>query len=127
MNFEIKGIDHVVLKTADLERAIGIYCGVLGCQVERQSPEHNLAQLRAGPALIDLRVADRASEADNLEHFCIRIDPFDADLLRAHLELHGATPGEVRQRYGAEGNGASMYITDPDGNTVELKGPSPPA
>ena len=52
---------------------------------------------------------------------------FDADLLRAHLELHGVTPGEVRQRYGAEGDGDSMYITDPDGNKVELKGPSPPA
>ncbi len=32
-------------------------------------------------------------------------------------------PGAVSQRYGAGGNGPSMYIRDPDGNTVELKGP----
>jgi glyoxylase I family protein len=58
-----------------------------------------------------------------MDHLCLRIEPFDAAALRAHLEAHGVVPGDVVSRYGAEGQGPSMYITDPDGNSVELKGP----
>jgi hypothetical protein len=53
----------------------------------------------------------------------LRIEPFDEPSLRAHLTAHGIEPGDVALRYGAEGNGPSLYIRDPDGNTVELKGP----
>ena len=58
-----------------------------------------------------------------MDHFCVRVDPFDADAIARHLEAHGVDPGEVVPRFGAEGSGPSMYIADPEGNTVELKGP----
>ncbi len=58
-----------------------------------------------------------------MDHFALRIDPFDEADLRAHLDSHGVAVGELATRYGAEGDGPSLYIKDPDGNTVELKGP----
>ena len=125
MNFAIQGLDHVVLRVADLERAVRFYCEVLGCSEERRVESIGLVQLRAGAALIDLVPAAGAPEtgAGNMDHFCLRIEPFDEADLRAHLAGHGVEVGEVARRYGAEGHGPSLYLQDPDGNTVELKGP----
>jgi len=121
----IKGLDHVVLRVADLDRAIRFYCEVLGCSEERRVESLNLVQLRAGRSLIDLIQAEGAPEVTggNMDHFALRIEPFDEAELRAHLAAHGVEAGEVARRYGAEGHGPSLYIQDPDGNTVELKGP----
>lgn len=58
-----------------------------------------------------------------MDHVCLRIEPFDADALIAYLKDKGADPGGVESRYGAEGEGPSIYVTDPEGNVVELKGP----
>ena len=63
------------------------------------------------------------AEGHNLDHFCLRVEPFESEPLIAHLARHGIDPGEVQQRYGAEGSGPSLYIQDPEGNTIELKGP----
>ena len=125
MNFAIQGLDHVVLRVADLERAVRFYCEVLGCSEERRVESIGLVQLRAGAALIDLVPAAGAPEtgAGNMDHFCLRIEPFDEAELRAHLAAHDVEVGEVARRYGAEGHGPSLYLQDPDGNTVELKGP----
>jgi len=129
MTFAIKGLDHVVLRVADLDRAVRFYCEVLGCSEERRVASISLVQLRAGASLIDLVPAEgvpevpRDQEAGNMDHFALRIDPFDAGALRAHLADHGVEAGEAASRYGAEGHGPSLYIQDPDGNTVELKGP----
>ncbi len=125
MNFAIKGLDHVVLRVADIDRAIRFYCEVLGCAEERRVESIGLVQLRAGAALIDLVPAESAPAigAGNMDHFALRIDPFDEADLRAHLTAHGVEVGEVARRYGAEGHGPSLYLQDPDGNTVELKGP----
>ncbi len=125
MTFAIKGLDHVVLRVADLERAIRFYCEVLGCTEERRVESTNLVQMRAGAALIDLILAAGAPApgAGNMDHFALRIEPFDEADLRAHLDSHGVAVGELATRYGAEGSGPSLYIQDPDGNTVELKGP----
>lgn len=123
MAITIKRLDHVVVKVTDLDRALAFYCGVLGCTEERR-PTDTLVQLRAGTSMIDLRLTDKPSgDAGNMDHFAVAIDPFDAAAIRAHLERHGVAAGEVVTRYGAEGNGPSMYIRDPDGNMVELKGP----
>jgi len=59
----------------------------------------------------------------NMDHFCVRIEPFDHSALITHLIKHGVVPGEMRTRYGADGYGASLYVNDPEGNVVELKGP----
>jgi glyoxylase I family protein len=120
----IKGLDHVVLRVADIDRAIAFYGDVLGCPIERRLPEIGLVQLRAGAAMIDLvpRTEDE-DEGRNMDHFAVQIERMDVAALSAHLRRHGIDPGEVRRRYGAEGYGSSIYVTDPDGNTVELKGP----
>ncbi len=129
----IAALDHVVLRVADLERAKAFYRDVLCCPVEKWQPELGLLQLRAGAALIDLVTLDGklgreggagpGAEGHNLDHFCVRLERFDEAALRAHLARHGIAAGEVVQRYGAEGTGPSLYIKDPDGNTVELKAP----
>ncbi|MFO0998489.1 MAG: VOC family protein [Alphaproteobacteria bacterium] len=134
MAIRILGLDHVVLRTADAPRMIRFYCEVLGCTLERQREDLGLIQLRAGGSLIDLVTLDgplgRAggaapgAEGRNLDHFCLRIEPFDHAALKAHLEAKGVSCGEPSERYGAEGFGPSVYIRDPDGNTVELKGPA---
>ena len=120
----IAGLDHVVLRVADIDRAIAFYEQVLGLHVERRLEAIGLVQLRAGAAMIDLvpRTEDE-DEGRNMDHFAVRIAEMNVAALTAHLQRHGIDPGEVRRRYGAEGYGPSIYITDPDGNTVELKGP----
>lgn len=130
---EIRGLDHVVLRVADLERALRFYCDVLGCTEERRLDALGLVQLRAGAALIDLVPVDSplgrhggpapGESGRNVDHFALQLEHLDETLLRAHLEAHGVAPGDVAQRYGAQGMGPSMYLRDPDGNTVELKGP----
>jgi glyoxylase I family protein len=133
MLFSIRHVDHIVLRVRDLETMRRFYVNVLGCTAERDQPELGLYQLRAGESLIDLVTVDgklgRAGgaapgrEGRNLDHFCLRIDPYDEPALRAWLVSKGATVGETGQRYGAEGEGPSLYLSDPEGNTIELKGP----
>jgi glyoxylase I family protein len=134
----IREIDHIVLRVIDLPRMLGFYTGVLGCTVERRQDDIGLVQLRAGRSLVDLVPVDgklgRAggaapgAQARNVDHFCFRVEPFDAVAIRGHLAANGVQAGEVESRYGAEGEGPSIYLTDPEGNTVELKGPpGPPA
>ena len=124
----ITGLDHVVLRVASLERAIQFYGTVLGCPIERELETPRLVQLRAGTSMIDLVPCEPGDTPGmsmggrNMDHFAVRIAQMDVPALTAHLK-HGIDAGEVRRRYGAEGYGSSIYITDPDGNTVELKGP----
>lgn len=131
---QIKRLDHVVLRTRHAEALIEFYCRVLGCTVERTTaPETGITQLRAGEALIDiLAIRDDAGEqterpsatqGHNMDHFCVQLETFDEPAIRAHLARHGVTGSPLESRYGAEGYGPSIYIQDPEGNIVELKGP----
>ena len=129
----IQGIDHVVIRANDVAGVLEFYRDVLNCPLERQLDDLGLYQLRAGSALID--IVDAAGElgrqagnppdpaARNMDHLCIAIEPWDAAAIAAHLQSHGIEVGETVTRYGARGNGPSIYITDPEGNTIELKGP----
>ena len=129
----IREIDHLVLRVKDPETMVGFYSRVLGCHVEKRQEKFGLIQLRAGACLVDLVDVNGPSgkrggaapgrEGRNLDHFCFRIEPWDEAALRAHLQAHGVAIGETGSRYGAEGEGPSIYIADPEGNTVELKGP----
>jgi catechol 2,3-dioxygenase-like lactoylglutathione lyase family enzyme len=136
--FRILCIDHVVLRVSSLPAMQAFYCGVLGCTVEREAPDLGLTQLRAGSSLIDLVQVDGplgmkggaapGSEGRNMDHVCLVIAPFDAVQIQQHLQAHGVPFGEVQSRFGAAGQGPSIYVSDPQGNTVELKGPPwPPA
>jgi glyoxylase I family protein len=129
----IRMIDHVVLRAADLSKMVDFYCDVLGCRLERGPGEIGLAQLRAGNSLIDIldvagplggpcgRVPD--SQGQDMDHFCVQVEPWDVEATRPHLTSRGVEAGDLVNRYGALGNGPSLYIEDPTGNRVELKGP----
>ena len=127
--FAILGLDHIVLRAADPAALERFYLDVLGLSVELR--QGKLTQLRAGRALIDIIPADDAGPAAgtpgtggaNLDHLCLRIEPFDATSIAQHLAAHGIACGEEKSRYGAEGRGPSVYFNDPEGNGVELKGP----
>ena len=131
--FRLTSLDHIVLRVADVERSMGFYTSVLGCEVEHCNDEFGLYQLRAGDSIIDLvdvaGVLGReggpppGSTARNVDHFCVRIEPFDETELRSYLASHGVEAGRLYNNWGGDGRGPSMYIKDPDGNTVELKGP----
>ena len=129
----IRRLDHVVLRVRDLEAALRFWRDALGCPVERAIEALGLYQLRAGESLIDLVPVDgplgraggapAGAEGRNVDHVALTLAAFDEAAIRAHLARHGIAAGEVGQRYGADGTGPSIYVQDPDGNTVELKGP----
>ena len=123
MSFRIRNLDHVVLRVRDMDAAIAFYTGVLGCREERRLAKIGLVQLRAGASLIDLVPGEPDTSGANMDHFAVRIVPFDEANLRAWLAEHGVETQAALPRYGAEGTGPSLYIRDPDGNMVELKGP----
>jgi glyoxylase I family protein len=125
-------LDHIVLRTEHYRELIKFYCDVIGCTLEREtSVEFGLTQLRAGNALID--IVDVTGElgkvggdapgptGNNLDHFCLQIESFDESELITYLQSRGIDCGEFHERYGAQGMGRSLYISDFDGNTVELR------
>jgi glyoxylase I family protein len=130
---KIREIDHLVLRVADLEKMVDFYCRVIGCAIERRQDRLGLVQLRAGRSLIDLVSISGAlgaaggaapgREGRNLDHFCLRVEPFDVAEIRAFLGENGVRAGDVESRYGAEGEGPSIYLSDPEGNVIEIKGP----
>ncbi|MDD3836668.1 MAG: VOC family protein [Phenylobacterium sp.] len=129
---KVSGVDHLVLRVKDLPAMLAFYVDVLGCPIERRNDEIGLIQLRAGTSLIDLVPVDGrlgaaggaapGEEGRNLDHFCLRIEGFDLEAVRRHLEAHGVEMGEIGVRYGAGGEGLSVYLADPDGNGLELRG-----
>lgn len=124
MSFAIRRIDHVVLYVADQSRSTRFYEQVLGCTVARVNEAAGIVHLRAGDGMIDLVSRPAGIEGRNVDHVALRIDPWEPEQLAAHLDAHGIASGEVRLRFGAEGVGPSLYFDDPDGNTIELKGPA---
>ena len=129
----IAGFDHIVLRVRDKAAMLAFYEGVLGLAVDRDRPELGLTHIRAGAQMIDLVTLDGplgkmggaapGPEGRNLDHFALQVRPFDEAAIRAHLAAQGVAIVEEGSRYGADGDGFSLYIRDPEGNTVELKGP----
>ncbi len=135
--FDVRQIDHLVLRVRDIDVMRAFYCDVLGCREERRQDEIGLLQLRAGASLIDLVPIDGklgrmggaapGAEGRNVDHFCLRVEPFDREAIMGHLQAHGVRVGDYGWRYGADGEGPSQYLFDPEENLVELKGPPGPA
>jgi glyoxylase I family protein len=127
-------IDHVVFRAIDMAAMQRFYCDVLGCREERRQDDIGLVQLRAGSSLIDLVSIDGklgrhggaapGSGGHNVDHVCLRVQNYDEPAILAHLRAHGVRVGEMGMRYGAEGEGPSIYLYDPQGNMIELKGPA---
>ena len=131
--FALMGLDHVVLRVPDMAKALDFYIGVLGATEERRLDQIGLVQLRAGKSLIDLIDLEKwakdtrlSPETFNVDHICLRIEPFEAAQLTRYLTSKGIEIHEQGDRYGAEGSGPSLYIRDPFQNVIELKGPSTP-
>ena len=115
-------LDHIVLNVADVERSLAWYTGMLGLEGER------VDEWRAGDApfpsvrvsagcIFDLFASDRTGE--NVDHLCLVVDPDDVDAIATDSRfdvIEGPVP-----RWGARGMGRSVYVRDPDGNTVELR------
>ncbi len=130
----VTGLDHIVLRIVDRSQMLTFYRDVLGLAVDRDRPDLGLVHLRAGAQLIDLITLDGplgqagsvgpGEEGRNLDHVCLQVRPFDSEVINAHLAAHGVRILDEGQRYGTDGMGHSIYIRDPEGNTVELKGPS---
>jgi glyoxylase I family protein len=132
--YAIKKIDHLVFRVANLERSIAFYGDVVGCTVAKRRDDLGLVHLRAGESMIDLvsltgRLgasggAGPGTEGRNVDHLCLRIEPFNADAIVHFLKGKGVEPlGPAGVNFGAEGTGPSLYFRDPDGNVIELKGP----
>jgi glyoxylase I family protein len=129
--FALEGIDHILLVVNGIERSIRFYEEVIGCRLEERYPQWGMAQLRAGAALInlvDVSVSEGAwakSEATgrNMDHLCLALGRHDETALRAHLAIHGVAIEEESIHAGARGESLSIYVRDPDGIMLELKGP----
>jgi catechol 2,3-dioxygenase-like lactoylglutathione lyase family enzyme len=128
--FTLEGLDHVVLLVSDMAEARRFYCDVVGCTVDRELPQYGMLQLRAGASLIDL--VDTSGEEGawgrppveggrNMDHACLATTGFEPDALKAHLASQGVEVVEEGVRYGATGDGYSIYFNDPFGNQIELK------
>jgi catechol 2,3-dioxygenase-like lactoylglutathione lyase family enzyme len=125
MVIQIKVIDHIVLLVCDVKRSVAFYCDVLGCIWDREQTDLGLYHLRAGSVFIDLvdikgKIGIERSVAGlqggtNMDHFALKIEPFNEAEIRQHLQGYGIKAEEVVERYGADGV---------KGNSVELKGPA---
>lgn len=127
-----KLIDHIVLRTDRYRELIDFYCNVLGCVLEREtSDEMGLTQLRAGDSLIDIVNVDGelgkaggpppSADGNNVDHFCLQIEPVEEEALRVYLQENGVEVEDFQDRYGAQGIGRSIYLKDIAGNIVELR------
>lgn len=135
--FTMKGLDHVVIRCTDLAAMKRFYCDVLGGTMAEEDTDIGLYQVRIGDHIVDLMPVDESSgrkggpapgaDGHNMDHFAIQVTPYDDDAIREYLAAYGVDLGATIIRGGAEGEGPGIHIKDPEGNTVELKGPPDPA
>jgi glyoxylase I family protein len=128
--FQLDGIDHVLLVVDGMPRAIRFYQDVLGCELKRELPQYAMAELKAGRSALDLVDAAAAEGAwarspgpgRNMDHLCLAISAWDEDGLRRHLAAHGAAIVEARREVEDGRAWLSLYVRDPSGNVIELRG-----
>ena len=123
---KINGFDHLVLRVDDIDSALSFYSDVLGMEPLRvdefRRGEVPFPSVRiSADSLIDLVPKARMPGSNNVDHFCLVVKD-DLDGLAADLKARGVKmTGESGRRWGAHGYGNSIYVMDPEGNTIELK------
>ncbi|MFG2165237.1 VOC family protein [Micromonospora chersina] len=118
----VTGFDHLVLAVTDVERSLSFYCDTLGLapvRVDRwRAGEVPFPSVRVNAdTIIDLVRGE--PDGSNVDHFCLVVEPLDwAEVVKSGVftVLTGPVP-----RFGARGTATSIYVRDPDGNTVELR------
>ena len=129
--YRLGGVDHVVIRAKDIQSMLGFYRDLLGCRVAKHNEPLGLWHLDAGGSMIDLVDMNGKLGAAggpppgpgrNVDHIAIKVEPFDAEAIGAYFAAHGVTAEPLATRFGAEGDGPSIYLRDPEGNGVELKG-----
>ncbi|MEU3189763.1 VOC family protein [Streptomyces sp. NPDC006992] len=125
----VKDFDHLVLKVADVERALAFYCGPLGLEPVRveewRAGAVPFPSVRVSPVtIIDLldrsgEAAEGGADGTNVDHICLVVEPLDWRAVLASGAFQ-VLEGPV-SRFGARGTAQSIYVRDPDGNTVELR------
>jgi catechol 2,3-dioxygenase-like lactoylglutathione lyase family enzyme len=118
----VVGLDHLVLNVADVERSLAFYCRGLGLAPERVDEWRRgvvpFPSVRVdADTILDLLAAPRSGE--NCDHLCLVVEPVDLEAVKASGRFD-VVDGPAT-RFGARGNGTSLYVKDPDGNTVELR------
>ena len=129
LKLEVAHLDHIVLKVSSLALMLNFYCNLLGFTVERQLTDIGLVQLRCGGSLIDLvpidspldKAGTAAKSGHNMDHFCLTVHNYDQQQITTFCHAHNIEVSPEAERYGAEGMGPSIYLTDPEGNVLELK------
>lgn len=132
--FTVRNIDHVVFRVTDMEASLKFYTEVLGLDIAKRNDLYSMIHIRAGSSMIDLidikgKLGVLGGEGPketgrNVDHVCLRVDPFDEKAIIEYFAQHNVEVSPAQSRYGAEGDGPSLYCYDPDGNKVELKGPA---
>ena len=115
-------LDHLVLVVADVERSLAWYLEELGAEPVRvdewRRGEVFFPSVRLSvDSIIDLIPGERAGT--NVDHFCVVVEPVDLESIKASGRFE-VVDGPDR-RFGARGDGTSLYVRDPDGNVVELR------
>lgn len=118
----IVGFDHVVLNVADVERSLAFYVEQLGLEPVRveewRRGEVIFPSVRVDPTtIIDLLATP--PDGRNVDHLCLVVEPVDLAAVAASGAFE-VVDGPDR-RFGAQGDGTSLYVRDPDGNVVELR------
>jgi catechol 2,3-dioxygenase-like lactoylglutathione lyase family enzyme len=118
----VVALDHVVLNVADVERSLAFYCGELGLAPVRvdawRRGEAPFPSARVDEhTIVDL--LSRARTGENADHICLVVEPVDLDAIKASGRFEVLDGPD--SRFGARGDGTSLYVRDPDGNTVELR------
>ena len=129
--YRLGGVDHVVIRAKDIDAMLGFYRDLLGCRVAKHNEPLGLWHLDAGGSMIDLVDMNGKLGAAggpppgpgrNVDHIAIKVEPFDAEAIRAYFTASGVEPYQAAVRFGADGDVPSIYMRDPEGNGVELKG-----
>ncbi|MCL6300049.1 VOC family protein [Streptomyces kronopolitis] len=119
----VKDFDHLVLRVRDVERALAFYCGPLGLEPVRvdewRAGGAPFPSVRVSPGTIIDLVAGDPGGGSNVDHLCLVVEPLDWQEV-IDSGRFTVLEGPVG-RYGARGTAQSIYVEDPDGNTVELR------